>query len=161
MCSALRILLPLPKQETADRPSFCFGNGFEPSQCHPRAVPAQPGASGDIRFSATRKRRSNPSPAARKLQLRLELFSFVFNASRVFREARKTRKNGFDDYADDYRILKIFNVSLHPIRAGVLHFLADVAVNVQSKGRRGVPHVVLNGFYIVSVLQRKDGIGMT
>ena len=105
--------------------------------------------------------RSNPSPAARKLRPRSELFSFVFKAFRVFREARKTRKNGFDDYADDYCVIKAFDVSLHPIRTGVLHFLRNMAVNVPCEGSCGMSHVVLNGFNVVSVLQSEDGVGMS
>ena len=79
-----------------------------------------------------------------------------------FAERRdKQEKNGFDAYADAYRELKVFDVSLHPIRAGVLHFLGNMAVNVQCEGSCGMSHVVLNGFNVVSVLQSEDGVGMS
>ena len=50
--------------------------------------------------------------------------------------------------------------ALHPVGALLLHLVGDMAVDVQCKGRRGVPQVVLHGLDVVADLQGRHRIGM-
>ena len=77
------ILLPLPKRQSHHSvwlSFFCLTIvGFEPSQCHPRAVAALAASEwGHHGSPRTAVRRSNPSPAAKKLSAMAGSFSFYF-----------------------------------------------------------------------------------
>ena len=45
-------------------------------------------------------------------------------------------KDGFDPLIDPLQSRNALDELFHPVRAGLLHFLGDVAGNIQRKGER-------------------------
>ena len=69
-------------------------------------------------------------------------------------------KWAFYPLIDPLQVSKPCYVRLHAGRAVLLHALGYMAVYVQSKGRRSVAEIPLNGFHIVAVLKGKNSKGV-
>ena len=54
---------------------------------------------------------------------------------------------------------KTSHILLHPGRTGILHFVGNVAVDIQCERRRDVPQIPLHSHHIVPVLERQNRVG--
>ena len=64
-------------------------------------------------------------------------------------------------YIFPLQLRNTLDVLFHSLRAGLLHFLGDVSVDIQSEGGGVMAHVRLDGFHVVTSPERCHGEAVT
>ena len=56
--------------------------------------------------------------------------------------------------------INVFEEILHAASTFFLHLRGDVTINIQGKSCRSMTNVMLDGFYVITVLQGKHSVGV-